>query len=333
MLKMNLREIVISITDNCNSRCIMCNIWKKENKKEFDNRLLSQLFRSLKNINITGGEPFLRRDIPEVVEKIKNICPDSRIVITTNGILTELILKDMREILKIEPKVALRVSLDGLGDIHDRVRGLPGAYNNVIRTVKLLKEIGVKDLGIHITLINANIAQLDNVYNLASAKKVKFNCYIAHNSDFYFGKENEEIADKPLLHIYLNQIIGSELKTFDLYRLFKTYYYKGIWDYVNRIPREYRCHAGSLFCYIDTQGDVYPCIMLEEKMGSLKERSLLEVLRTKQADAVREKVKTCNKNCWLICTSAPEIKNWPYRALLWVLKSKVKAHLGFKNYL
>ena len=327
---MDLREVNISLTDACNSRCIMCGIWERQDTKEFDRSFLSQLPRSLKSINLAGGEPFLRRDLLVIVQGLKDACPFARVVISTNGFLTELIIEDVEEILKIEPKIAIRISLDGIEKVHDRIRGYPGAYNCAMITLRGLKKIGVKDLGINITVINENIMHLNEVYDLSKTMGVKFNCQIAHSSDFYFRKDNEEIIDKNLFRNHLNQIMGKELKGFGPYRLFKVYYYKGIWDYVNHFPRTYRCLAGNLFCYIDSRGDIYPCIMLEEKMGSLKENSFLEIWKSCSADLVREKVKKCNRNCWLICTSAPAIKNSPYKALPWILKNKAKAHLGCK---
>jgi hypothetical protein len=73
--------------------------------------------------------------------------------------------------------------------------------------------------------------------------------------------------------------------------------------------------------------------MLKEKMGSLKENSFSRVWMSRRAEIAREKVARCDRNCWLICTVAPEIKNRPLKAGLWVLQNKAKAHLGCKDYL
>jgi MoaA/NifB/PqqE/SkfB family radical SAM enzyme len=157
-------------------------------------------------------------------------------------------------------------------------------------------------------------------------EKVKFICQVAHSSEFYFRKENEEIADKTLLRAQLEQIMRSELRSSDPYGWFKAYFYRGLWDHVNHVPRGDGCGAGSLFCYLDSSGDMYPCILLKEKMGTVKEAALADVWMSRAADEVREKVKGCDRNCWLICTATPSIKERPQRALPWILKNMIRAH-------
>jgi MoaA/NifB/PqqE/SkfB family radical SAM enzyme len=304
----------------------MCHIWQKSKADNFNVDLLSRLPRNLKNITLSGGEPFLRRDLPLFIGKLRSICPYARIVITSNGILTDLIIQNVRDILKIEPDIVIRVSLDGIGETHDKVRGYSGAYNCVINTLIGLKAIGVRDLGILFLAMNANIDQAYPVYELSNKMGLEFNLQVAHSSDFYFRKQNEEIIDKEIFSKQLNAIIRSELKTFNPYKLLKAYYYKGLGDYVNRFARPYKCYAGSLFGYIDSRGDVYPCIVSAKKMGSLKEHGLKEIWRSQQAENVRASLIGCSNNCWMICVASPAIKNRPHKALAWVLINKIKAH-------
>lgn len=83
---MDIREITISLTNICNVRCTMCGIWKSQDPQEFNGELLSKLpqnFKTITNVSLPGGEPFLHKDIPGIIKKIKNICPYARIVIST----------------------------------------------------------------------------------------------------------------------------------------------------------------------------------------------------------------------------------------------------------
>jgi radical SAM protein with 4Fe4S-binding SPASM domain len=311
----------------------MCEIWKEENISQFDNALLDKLPKSLRSISISGGEPFLRDDLSEIVEIIKFVCSKSRIVIPTNGILTDVITEQMKKIIKIDPKIAIRLSIDGIGEIHDNIRGIKNAYISAITTLKSLKKLSIRDLGITLTVIDTNIREIEKVYRMTKEQKVKFNLQVAHSSDFYYRKKNSEISQKDIFKKALNVIITSELKSFNLQRLFRAYYYKGLWSYVNSLPRRYFCKAGNLFFYLNQKGDIFPCIFLNKKMGNLQNDSFSNIWNSKLAYQVRQYVRRCNLNCWTTCTVAPAIRNRPLQAARWVFINKLKAHLKRPNFL
>ncbi len=76
-------DAVIAVTYKCNSKCVMCDIWKKPACKEIEPRLYAKLPGSLKYINISGGEPFLRKNLPEVIAVLSATCNEPRIGIST----------------------------------------------------------------------------------------------------------------------------------------------------------------------------------------------------------------------------------------------------------
>src|SRR3989339_2069815 len=106
-------DCVLALTYNCNARCTMCDIWKIKNSPEIAVEELKKLPTTLRDINLSGGEPFLRKDLPEVVEIVNQRCPKARIVISSNGFSTALILKQMEKILKIKPDIGVAISIDG----------------------------------------------------------------------------------------------------------------------------------------------------------------------------------------------------------------------------
>ncbi|MDD5505756.1 MAG: radical SAM protein [Candidatus Omnitrophica bacterium] len=324
------QEVSISVTDRCNLKCRMCNIWAKGNPGDFDATLFSRMPPSVKSITISGGEPFLRDDLHVLVRAAKARCPRARIVITTNATLTVFIERQVREILKFEPKLAIRISFDGREEMHDYIRGSPGAYKQALESANVLKRLGLKDLDFHITLTNENAGELPYVYELSKKYGVLFNCQVAHSSDLYFRKDNEPITDAPAVLDELEGLIRSELKKIKPYGLFKTYYYKGIWDYMNKRAVPYGCKAGDIYCYIDSRANVYPCVLKGRIMGNLKDGSLCGILNSPEAEKTRKQVSGCSANCWLICTAAPVIKKHPLKAFMWILKNKPRAHLGLK---
>lgn len=327
------REAVIRLTNACNARCRMCSLWEEKEISLFDAALLQKLPAGLKSISLSGGEPFLRNDLAEIVARIKDVCPKSRIVISTNGILTETINMQMEKIIMIEPEIAVRISVDGVGDVHDKIRGVKDAYLRVMATLKRLKKLKVRDLGIAMTVTDFNVEEMDKVYQISRQEKVKFNCQVVHNSEFYYRKNNNVISQGGLLKKILNKIILSELKSWRPQALFKTYYYKGIWEHVNYLPRLYPCNAGNLFFYLDQEGKVYPCQFLNRGIGNLHKESFSAIWNSKEACQVREELKKCGVNCWTVCTAAPAIKDKPFRAARWVFINKLKAHLGASNLL
>lgn len=326
------KEASIRLTNACNARCQMCEIWKEQELSELNTSLLRQLPCSLTNISLVGGEPFLHNDLLDIINELKTYCKKSRIVISTNGILTDLIIEQVKKIIRIEAKLAIRLSLDGIAETNDNIRGVKNAYFKVIDTLKALQALGIRDLGITITIIDENISQVSNIFRLAKEKKIKFNCQIAHSAEFYYKKNNPQISQKDSLKEQLNLVISSELRSFNLQRLFKAYYYRGIWNYVNHLPRTYPCNAGKSFFYLDQKGDIYPCLFLDKPMGNLYQESFPTIWNGQLANEIREYVTGCSINCWVICTAAPAIKNKPFRAAKWVLPNKLSAHFGKNSY-
>ena len=90
-------DCVLALTYRCNSRCTMCDIWKMENSPELPVLEFAKLPSSLRDINLSGGEPFLRQDLAEIVAVVAKACPQARFVISSNGFATELILEQMKK--------------------------------------------------------------------------------------------------------------------------------------------------------------------------------------------------------------------------------------------
>ena len=118
---------IVAVTDRCNARCRMCDIWKKGRTEEMPAEAYERLPASLREINVTGGEPLLRNDLGEVIEAMRGRCPQARIVLSTNGLLPD----KLQALLGRVKDIAVRISVDGIGDLHDRIRGIGGAYEHL----------------------------------------------------------------------------------------------------------------------------------------------------------------------------------------------------------
>lgn len=324
------REATIAITYKCNSRCTMCNIWKVSDSDELPSEQYSKLPDSLRTINVTGGEPFLRKDIVEVLRQIHKAAPMSRIVISSNGILTERITDAMAQIQKFHPKIGIGISVDGLGEVHDRIRGVEGGFEKAIRTVKAVKSAGIDDVRIGMTIVKENAHQLLDVYDLSRDLGVEFTTTVAHNSGVYFRKsDNEPISASPQLKSALRSVADSHLRSMSPKDWFRAYHMEGITAHDLRLSARGKCEAASRFFFMDPKGDVYPCIVMNKILGNIKDFNTLEdIFRRPEVDGVRELVRLCKADCWMVCNTRSLIISHPGRSLFWVIKNKPRAHLS-----
>src|SRR5262245_64459831 len=110
---------IVAVTLNCNARCTMCDIWQNDMKDEIGPDVFDRLPASLRDINLSGGEPFLRRDLPEILAAIKSTNSKVRLVISTNGFQPARTKEMLPALRRADPKLAVRVSIDGLDGTHD----------------------------------------------------------------------------------------------------------------------------------------------------------------------------------------------------------------------
>lgn len=327
MAKINLPiDCVLAVTYRCNSRCTMCDIWKMKETRELELEYYKRLPKTLRDINVSGGEPFLRQDLVELVKIFHETCPKARIIVSTNGYLSDLIKEKMREILKVAPGAGVGVSIDGLSEMHDRIRGIPGGFNLATRTVKLLREdLGMKNLRIAFTISKQNVEHLSKVYDLSRELGVQFTLALAQSSEFFFGgKQIEEIPEEKVLKAQFDYVIRRELQSWQPKRWVRAYFAKSLYDFARTGKQALPSRAGIDFFFLDPFGNVYPSVVHNLVMGNLKEKDFSEIWFSSEAWEAREKVKTASQDVWMICTARSAIKRHPLKVGWWVLKSKIK---------
>lgn len=132
----------LNIIDSCNSKCTMCNIWKRDEELEISPDELAlvlsdPLYENLTHVGVTGGEPTLRDDLPEIFSTLIRILPKLKgLSIITNAIQEErvkAIVTEINSICKLNRiHFSAMVSIDGVGEAHDRVRGVKGNFLSAI---------------------------------------------------------------------------------------------------------------------------------------------------------------------------------------------------------
>ena len=311
-------------------RCQMCNIWKNptEPAKELKAEELECLPR-LKFINLTGGEPFIREDLAEIVE----VCykKTDRIVISTSGWFEDRVV----ELAKRFPNIGIRVSIEGMQATNDSLRGREGGFEKGVRLLRTLKDMGLKDIGFGCTVSNHNSSDMLELYELSKSLDMEFATAAFHNS-YYFHKDDNRITNTESVCDDFKTLINRQLKERHPKSWFRAFFNMGLINYVHGNRRLLPCEAGMINFFIDPYGEVYPCNGLESKywkesMGNIREvDDFMKIWTSEQAERVRQLVRRCPKNCWMVGTASPVMKKPQYivHPALWVLNNKLRSLMG-----
>lgn len=308
-------------------RCQMCNIWKypTDSKEEIKASDLATLPK-LKFINLTGGEPFIREDLPEIVEECYRHTP--RIVISTSGWYDERVIKLAEQF----PKIGIRISIEGLKDKNDELRGREGGFDKGLRTLRTLREMGLKDIGFGCTVSNHNSSDMLALYRLSREMGMEFATAAFHNS-YYFHKDDNVISNQEEVAANFRRLIKDQLQEPHPKSWFRAYFNMGLINYIHGGRRLLPCEAGTANFFIDPWGEVYSCNGLEKKywmesMGNIHNAPFMDIWNSPQAQKVRELVKNCPKNCWMVGTASPVMKKHITVPAKWVAKNKLRVMLG-----
>lgn len=321
-------DVSIITTYRCQMRCKMCDIWENptDKKQEITAKEL-EILPNFKFVNITGGEPFVRRDLEDIVEVMMR--KSSRIVISTSGWHTDRIIK----LAERFPNIGIRVSIEGLAQKNDDLRGREGSFDRAMRLLLTLKEMGIKDIGYGCTVSNKNSDDMLWLYKLSRELGMEFATAAFHNS-YYFHKDDNEITNKNEVIGNFHKLIEELLKEKSPKSWYRAFFNLGLINYIRGNPRMLPCEAGTANFFIEPYGDVYPCNGLEdrywkESMGNIRDVSGFDELWfSAQAEKVRGLVRTCPKNCWMVGTAAPVMKKYIKHPTSWVVKNKIKSMLG-----
>jgi len=309
-------EGILVATYRCNARCHMCNTWKypTSQDQEMDPSVYERL-QHLKFLNITGGEPFLREDLGEILRVVKPKC--DRICISTNGYFTERVV----ELARKHRDVGIRISLEGLPRANDELRGLEDGFDHGLRTLLQLQRMGMRDIGFGITVSDRNVKDLMELYQLAKGLNVEFATAVVHNG-YYFHKFDNVIEKKEEVCEAFRELVRELLRSGRVKNWFRAYFNDGIINYVNGGRRRLPCRMGEEQFMVEPWGDIRPCNVLEESMGNLKDSDFETIWNSQQAQEVRQKTRNCGKECWMIGSVSPAMKKAIWIPLAWVLKNK-----------
>ena len=308
----------VIVTYRCNARCTMCNRYKCPSKPEEE--ISIETIKKLPKMyftNITGGEPFIRTDLKDIVRELYK--KSDRIVISTNGFFTDRIIDLCNEF----PNVGIRISIEGLEDTNNKIRGLQDGYNRGYNTLKKLVEMKHPDVGFGMTVQDANAKDLVPLYEKANELNMEFATASLHNS-FYFVEAKNIIKDRMMVAKEFEKLINELLKSNSPKKWFRAYFNHGLINYIFGQKRLLPCDMAFDTFFIDPYGDVMPCNGTKDKevMGNLNNQTWDELWNSEQAEKVRNKVRHCDRNCWMIGSVSPAMKKYIWKPAFWVIKHK-----------
>jgi Fe-coproporphyrin III synthase len=298
----------------------MCNTWQHPtNKKDEIGIDIYEKLPFMDTVNVTGGEAFLREDIDDVINVLKK--KTKRLVISSNGFFTDRILK----LFSKHKDIGIRISIEGLPKANDELRGLKDGFERGIRTLIELHHMGIKDIGFGITISDRNAKDMIELYHLAKMMGVEFATAAVHNA-FYFHKMDNKFEHPDVAIEELKKLIAELLKSNRIKDWFRAYFNYGLINYIKGAPRLLPCDMGRDSFFLEPDGRILPCNILEEGMGNIKEKSFNEIWSSERAGIVRKMVKGCNKNCWMISSASQPMKNYIWKPGIWIIKHKFLGH-------
>jgi MoaA/NifB/PqqE/SkfB family radical SAM enzyme len=250
-----------------------CNIWKNKIADRITGSGWQFLFNndfwaSVEYLLLCGGEPILSKDLVEITQLCLNRMPRLRkLLIATNGLLVARTQKTLPAIANLcddhGVEFTVTVSLDGVGTLHDKIRGIPGHFQKTLQTLAFCKELQntyPMRLNIGTTISNLNIRHLSEVIEFSQAHQIPAVFYMGWISENYYdnvGLDSNIVLSaenkKDLVDFFSNRIAASSL--FDSH----AYYYHKVIRMIQGEPRSFACPFADQGLILDALGDVYYC--------------------------------------------------------------------------
>jgi len=273
-------DFQFSCTWKCSAKCNHCFIWKKPDSFEFSIAQLEallqprSLFKDVQNIILTGGDPFEREDIKDIIYFFSQLCPNASISTPTNGYHYDRVIETARFCQEMAITQVTSLSLDGFKNKHDGSRGIP-LYEkiNIILTNLIMDQLPVD---VNITVYPFNLDEFESLFNYLTKKGIYVRVSLPA-TNWYFNNQNcdfSKVFKDPRVNDFFN-----ERKHMPFYDLTYT-------------PK---CFHGFHSFYMTPNGFIHPCQGRDFVMGVLgiRYQTFGEIWHSERATQVRKKILNC----------------------------------------
>jgi len=294
----------LEVTRRCIARCLMCNIWQipavspELEADDWLELLQSPVLSDLKELDITGGEPFLRDDLGDLLQGLTSLKTTTlsrlrSVAITTNGFLTQKVLSDVSAAIATLENAGIALvfacGMDAVGDIHDQIRNYKGGWAKLHATIEGLKELREKHpslvLGIKTTVTRHNINELDQVCRYADEHRLFtiVSPYILTANRYANLDKGETLS--------LSPEDTEKLKGFYNTARFRWSYYRTeLLRFLETGRIEKPCSAGFNYFFVRSTGELFACPIINTPLGNVMKAPLQELIRSAEATRFRRGV-------------------------------------------
>jgi len=313
------------VTHRCQLRCTMCNIWQKPAENELTLAEIESFFERSNRfswVNLSGGEIFLREDLLDIIKILYENCNRLYLLdFPTNGFQTDIVvdgIKRMNAFCKI-PRLLVTVSLDGPPHLHDKIRNSPGSWIRAVETFEQLRKLRDSHFNVFfgMTLQPVNMDRFRETFRHVNRKigKMRYNDFhinlVQHSTHYYDNRYFPEPDNRRELWAALIAI--TKLRKADTFN--PIYYLEETYQRLAKIYLETKkspvtCQALSGSCFLDPEGNVYPCSIYDRPVGNVRDfdYDITGLWKTAYRAQLRQEIRNGRcPQCWTPCEAYQSI--------------------------
>lgn len=283
----------LEATAACSNHCKFCGIGDKIPKgraltpAQIESTLEDPLFRGLRIVVVSGGEPTLRPDLELVLASVHRAVPNARIVLSSSAALPARLVSAARAALVLGARLEVGVSVDGIGARHDELRGAPGLFAKVDTALfelrELRREFGSRlRVSVGMVVSDDTVDQVDAVRRYAESAGAAFNPQWYNQAAYYDNVGRDRLSARASLMRVARTLEPSILTDFAVRVL------------EGRAPKA-RCTMLFNACLLKSSGDMVPCFTFwEDAVGNVLRDSPSAIWAGRRARDARKRVMACD---------------------------------------
>jgi len=299
-----LQALSIEITHNCIARCMMCNIWKIPAEvpnlplEKWIGLLDADLFSNLVELDITGGEPFLKKNLSYFFRRIGELRKTrlkalKSVAVTTNGFLTERVLSVVEQVLPHFQDRGLDLvmvcAVDAIGGLHDKIRNFKDGWQKADRTIEGLISLQKKHpnliIGLKTTILPLNVDALDAIiqyarlrglFTIISPYIITPGRYLNFNQEKNLAFGQDDIAK--MIEFFTRQKSSWDFHTQALVHFFASG------------AMHKPCTCGFNYLFLRSSGEMFLCPLINESVGNVSRTSAENLFFSSKADQIRKRI-------------------------------------------
>lgn len=328
---------VVSITRRCNLRCEMCLTWARPPAVEaLSAEAFGDVFAQMDRLtwlDVTGGEPFVRKDAELVFDAIVANTPALRMLhFPTNGWFGDRVVDTARRLRDARPEsdLIITVSVDGPEEVHDTVRGRKGAFRRAVDTFRRLRDLPGVSAYVGTTVTRTTQPHIEALGQTLEAAIPGFGADEWHwnwlqESEQFFANQGTELRPEPS-----EALVDAHLRRRGLPRtpvdLMEFGFLVNLERYLDGQPTGIDCQSLRSTCFISPEGDLYPCHVWDRPLGNLTEHRFAELWNAPETLRARGQVERLEcGGCFTPCEAYPALAGSPVRASATTLAGAARA--------